>query len=101
MGEYSYEYSYEEKDVEKVGGGAGGLGLKMKKGQKMSQKQLQMLEMAAEERKTSTNPLCKEKKQTNMFRSRQITVVVNKCGLGHDQVNCKQKQPVPKEKIIK
>ena len=63
---YSYEedYSDEEKDEGKVGGG-GGLGLKMKKGQKMSQKQLQMLEMAAEEKKTSTNPLCKE---NNMFR---------------------------------
>ena len=66
--EYSYEYSYEEKNEEKVVGGAGGLGLKVKKGQKLSQKQLQMLETAAEERKTSTNPLCKEKKQTNMFR---------------------------------
>ena len=63
---YSYEedYSDEEEDEGKVGGG-GGLGLKMKKGQKMSQKQLQMLEMAAEEKKTSTNPLCKE---NNMFR---------------------------------
>ena len=67
--EYSYEYSYEDKDEKKdVGGAAGGLGLKVKKGQKLSQKQLEMLETAAEERKTSTNPLCKEKKQTNMFR---------------------------------
>ena len=64
--EYDFEeYSYEEKDEEKVGGG-GGLGLKVKKGQKMSQKQLQMLETAAEEKKTSTNPLCKQ--QNNLFR---------------------------------
>ena len=44
----------------------GGKGLKVKKGQKLSLKQLNILESASEVRKTSTNPLCKEK--PNLFR---------------------------------
>ena len=48
--------------------GGGGMGLQVKKGQKLSQKQLNMLESASQVRETSTNPLCKEKK-SNLFRS--------------------------------
>ena len=62
------EYSYEEKDEKKNEGKGEGMGLKVKKGQKMTQKQLQMLDSAAEERKISKNPLCKEEQQNNMFR---------------------------------
>ena len=47
--------------------GGGGMGMRLKKGQKLSQKQLNMLESASQVRETSTNPLCKEK--TNVFRS--------------------------------
>ena len=42
----------------------------------------------------------KTKDKKSICRSRQI-IVVNKCGLGHEQVNCKQKQPVPEEKVRK
>ena len=47
--------------------GGSNMGLRVKKGQKLSQKQLNMLESASQVRKTSTNPLCKEK--PNLFRS--------------------------------
>ena len=59
-------YSYEDKtDGEDISGG-GGKGLKVEEGQKLSQKQLQMLETAAEEKlEASTNPLCKNQ---NLFR---------------------------------
>ena len=50
--EYSSKEKYKEKDVS----GGGEMGLKVLEGQKLSQKQFQMLETAAEERKTSTHP---------------------------------------------
>ena len=72
--EYSYEdityeeYSSEENHHREEGAsdGRGGKGLKVEEGQKLSQKQLQMLETAAEEKlEASTNPLCKNQ---NLFR---------------------------------
>ena len=73
--EYSYEeyeeyeeYSSEENHHREEGAsdGRGEMGLKVEEGQKLSQKQLQMLETAAEEKlEASTNPLCKNQ---NLFR---------------------------------
>ena len=58
------ENSSKGKRKEKKRGG--GKGLKVKKGQKLNQKQLQMLETIAEEKLApSTNPLCKK----DFFRS--------------------------------
>jgi len=74
--------------------GGGGMGMRLKKGQKLSQKQLNMLESASQVRKTSTNPLCKEK--TNVFRSRQI-LHYSRCG----KDICKKKQPTPQKKIYR
>ena len=54
------------KKQDKQPGGGEGMGLRVKKGQKLNHKQLNMLESASELRKTSTNPLCKEK--PNLFR---------------------------------
>ena len=58
--------SYEDKtDGEDISGGDG-KGLKVKEGQKLSQKQLEMLETVAEENlEASTNPLCNNQ---NLFR---------------------------------
>lgn len=42
----------------------GGDYIEMEKGQKLTQKQLQMLEAIAEEKGNSTNPLCKEDQET-------------------------------------
>merc|ERR1711974_168335 len=72
--------------------GGGGKGLRVKKGQKLSHKQLNMLESASKVRRTSTNPLCKEK--PNLFRSRQI-LHYSRCG----KDICKKKQPTPQKKI--
>ena len=49
---------HKEEDEEDAGGGGGGVGLKMEKGQKLTQRQLQMLETIAEEKGDSKNPLC-------------------------------------------
>ena len=73
----SEDYSDEKKEVprpfaksrrvpNKQGKKEDNMGFKAKKGQKLSQKQLNMLESASNVRETSTNPLCKE---TNLFRS--------------------------------
>ena len=62
----SGDYSSLEKHEDNVPGG-GGMGLKVEEGQKLSQKQLQMLEEIAEEKGNSTNPLCREEQE--MFRS--------------------------------
>ena len=43
------------------------MGLKVEEGQKLSQKQLQMLEAIAEEKGNSTNPLCREEQE--IFKS--------------------------------
>ena len=43
------------------------MGLKVEEGQKVTQKQLQMLEEIADEKGNSTNPLCREEQE--MFRS--------------------------------
>jgi len=74
--------------------GGSNMGLRVKKGQKLSQKQLNMLESASQVRKTSTNPLCKEK--PNLFRSRQI-LHYSRCG----KDICKKKQPTPQKKIYR
>ena len=41
--------------------------MRVKKGQKLTSKQLKMIESATKKRETSTNPLCK-KKPRSMFR---------------------------------
>lgn len=62
--EYSSKEKHEEPDVP----GLWGKGLKVEEGQKLTQKQLQMLETVAEEKlEDSTNPLCKDPNQ--LFRS--------------------------------
>ena len=63
------EYGNHEIDEEKDGyGGEGRKGLKVKEGQKLTHKQLQMLETVAEEKQREpTNPLCKDPNQ--LFRS--------------------------------
>ena len=76
--------------------GGDGKGVMVKEGQKLNQKQLDMLVSAAEESKTSTNPLCKE--ESPVFRVRQVTVITT---CGRADVKCKNKQPVPKEKVQK
>ena len=67
--EYSVEeYSSKEKHEEPDVPGLEGKGLKVEEGQKLTQKQLQMLETIAEEKlEDSTNPLCKDPNQ--LFRS--------------------------------
>ena len=66
--EYSNEseYSDEEESQEKKGGGGVKMGLRVKKGQKVSHKQLDLLESASKKWLTSKNPLCKKK--ANIFR---------------------------------
>jgi len=89
--QYSYEGYSGEDGME--GGGADGKGLKVGEGQKLNQKQLEMLVTAAEEQENSTNPLCKH---DEFRRSRELRVIKT---CGRADVRCKQKQPVPKEKI--
>jgi len=92
--EYGNQEKYEEKNG--YGGGEEGKGLKVKEGQKLTHKQLQMLETVAEEKQREpTNPLCKDPKQ--LFRSRQIVMTDNHCG--HHGKFCHSKDPVPTEKI--
>ena len=63
--EYSSKEKEEENDVPRK---KGGKGLKVEEGQKLNQKQLQMLETMAEEKLSpSTNPLCQAQK--DLFRS--------------------------------
>ena len=66
--EYSNEseYSDEEESQEKKGGGGVKMGLRVIKGQKVSHKQLDLLESASKKWLTSKNPLCKKK--ANIFR---------------------------------
>ena len=66
MSDYSDEEESQEKKVQ--GGGGVKMGLPLKKGQKLSHKQLHILESASKKtEKTSKNPLCKKK--ANIFRS--------------------------------
>ena len=65
MSDYSDEEESQEKKVQ--GGGGVKMGLRLKKGQKLSHKQLDLLESASKKRETSKNPLCKKK--ANIFRS--------------------------------
>ena len=66
MSDYSDEEESQEKEVQ--GGGGVKMGLPLKKGQKLSHKQLHILESASKKtEKTSKNPLCKKK--ANIFRS--------------------------------
>ena len=70
--EYSNEseYSDEEESQEKKGGGGMKMGLRLKKGQKLSHKQLDILESASKKtERTSKNPLCKKKASTQRSRS--------------------------------
>ena len=65
------EYSEEEEKQDRAKkeakkSGKGEMVMRVKKGQKLSSKQLKMIESATEVRATSTNPLCKEK--ASMFR---------------------------------
>ena len=67
--DYGYKEVYDVGDYQKaheedVPEGGEGVGLKVEKGQKLTQKQLQMLEAIAEEKGNSTNPPCKEDQET-------------------------------------
>ena len=64
MSDYSDEEESQEKKVQ--GGGGVKMGLRVKKGQKVSHKQLDLLESASKKWLTSKNPLCKKK--ANIFR---------------------------------
>ena len=67
MSDYSDEEESQEKKVQ--GGGGVKMGLRLKKGQKLSHKQLDLLESASKKRETSKNPLCKKKASTQRSRS--------------------------------
>ena len=61
----------------------GEMGMRVKKGQKLTSKQLKMIESATKKRETSTNPLCKEKPRS-MFRLFVHHTTRQKCnGLRH------------------
>ena len=65
------EYSEEEEQQDRAKkeakkSGKGEMVMRVKKDQKLSSKQLKMIESATQVRATSTNPLCKEK--ASMFR---------------------------------
>ena len=119
------EHVSQEKHAKKaVYGGGGGKGLKVEEGQKLTQKQLQMLETVAEEKLgNSTNPLCKDP-ESSIYRSSTIFVgdssacgccsgagkprchnpqtTIHKTSYGQkcEVERCKSKQPIPKEKVL-
>ena len=64
------DYSDEEESQEKKGDGGVEMGLRLKKGQKLSHKQLDILESASKKtERTSKNPLCKKKASIQRSRS--------------------------------
>ena len=63
--------------VEGEGGGVDGKGLKVGEGQKLNQKQLEMLVTAAEEQENSTNPLCKHDEFRFLETKMSVTYVMS------------------------
>ena len=65
--EYSDEYEDQDTAKKNAPSEQGEMGMRVKKGQKLTSKQLKMIESATKKREKSTNPLCKEKPRS-MFR---------------------------------